>query len=147
MFEIQTLTAQVDASLVQERMVATLCGSFGALALLLVSIGLYGVMAYSVARRTSEIGLRMALGAQASDVVRLVLGETMLLAGLGLAIGLPVSIAAARLISNRLFGLSAADPATMAVAVAVVLAAALLAGSLPAHRASGVDPLAALRHD
>jgi hypothetical protein len=81
MFEIQTLTAQVDASLVQERMVATLCGSFGTLALLLVSIGLYGVMAYSVARRTNEIGLRMALGAQASDVAWLVLRETMLLAG------------------------------------------------------------------
>lgn len=147
MFEIQTLTAEVDASLVQERMVATLCGSFGALALLLVSIGLYGVMAYSVARRTNEIGLRMALGAQACDVAWLVLRETMLLAGLGLAIGLPVSISVARLISSRLFGLSAADPVTMAVAAAVMVTVALLAGYLPARRASGVDPLAALRHD
>jgi len=147
MFEIQTLTAQVDASLVQERMVATLCGSFGALALLLVSIGLYGIMAYSVARRTNEIGLRMALGAQAFDVAWLVLRETMLLAGLGLAIGLPVSISVARLISSRLFGLSAGDPVTLAVAVAVMVAVALLAGYLPARRASGIDPLAALRHD
>ena len=94
----------------QVRLIATLCGAFGTLALLLVSIGLYGIMAWSVARRTNEIGLRMALGAETSDVTWMVLHETLLLAGIGLAIGVPVSIAVARLISSRLFGLSPRDP-------------------------------------
>ena len=147
LFDIQTLTAQVDASLIQERLIATLCGAFGALALLLVSIGLYGVMAYSVTRRTREIGVRMALGARSSDVTSLVLRETLLLAATGLLAGLLVSIPVTRLIANRLFGVSSSDPLTMVGAVAVMVAVALLAGYLPARRASRVDPLSALRYE
>src|SRR5260370_36805753 len=112
----------------QERLIAILCGSFGALALLLVSIGLYGVMAYSVTRRTNEIGVRMALGARSSDVTSLVLRETLLLAGIGLAIGLLVSVPVTRLISSRLFGISANDPLTMVIEVVTMVAVALLAG-------------------
>jgi predicted permease len=147
MFEIQTLAAQVSASLIEERMIATLCGSFGALALMLVSIGVYGIMAYSVTRRTNEIGLRMALGARPSDVTWLVLRETLLLAGAGLAIGLTSSVSVARLISNRLFGLSASDPVTMGTAAMVMIAIALLAGYLPARRAARVEPMSTLRYE
>jgi predicted permease len=146
-FEMQTLASQIDASLLQERLIATLCGFFAGLALLLASIGLYGLMAYAVARRTNEIGIRMALGAQRKEVVWMVLREVLALVGIGLAAGLPIALAATRLISGSLFGLSSADPLTLVVATAVMLAVAALAGYLPARRAARVDPMNALRYE
>jgi ABC-type antimicrobial peptide transport system permease subunit len=147
MFQAETLAAQVDASLVQERLVATLSSVFSLLALLLACIGLYGVMAYDVARRTHEIGIRMALGASARRVVQLVLGETLRLVGIGVVVGLGVALAATRLVKSLLFGLQPHDPLTIGVAVFVLLAVAAVAGYLPARRASRVDPMMALRHD
>jgi ABC-type antimicrobial peptide transport system permease subunit len=128
-------------------MVAMLSGFFGLLGLALASIGLYGVMAYTVSCRTREIGIRMALGAARRDVLWLVLRETLLLAVAGALIGTPVALAASRLIATQLFGLSAADPLTIAVAVSAILSVAIVAGYLPARRASAVDPTVALRQD
>ena len=147
MFEMQTLAAQIDATLLQERLIATLCGGFAGLALLLAGIGLYGIMAYTVARRTGEIGIRMALGAQRGQVVWLVLRETLTLVLAGVALGIPLSLAGARLVSGSLFGLSATDPITISVATVLMVGVAVLAGYLPARRASRVDPMIALRYE
>jgi ABC-type antimicrobial peptide transport system permease subunit len=147
MFQAETLSAQLDASLAQERLVATLSSVFGALALLLACIGLYGVMAYDVARRTHEIGVRMALGASARRVVQMMLGETLRLVGVGVVIGLGVALAATRWVKSLLFGLQPHDPLTIGLAVLGLLIVAALAGYLPARRAARVDPLVALRHD
>jgi predicted permease len=146
-FEMQTLASQIDASLLEERLIATLCGFFAGLALLLASIGLYGLMAYAVARRTNEIGIRMALGAQRAEVIWLVLREVLALVGIGLASGIPMALAAARLISGSLFGLTAADPFTLAAATLAMLTMAALASYLPAYRAARVDPMNALRYE
>jgi predicted permease len=143
----QTLSAMLDDNLRQERIIAQLSGVFGGLALLLAAIGLYGVLSYAVAQRTSEIGIRMALGAQRGWVVRMVLRETAVLIVIGLALGVPASLACARLIQSKLFGLKAADPVTLGAALGIMTAVALLAGYLPARRASRVDPLVALRHE
>jgi ABC-type antimicrobial peptide transport system permease subunit len=151
LFALQTLTAQVDAVLGRERLVATLSSLFSALALLLAVIGLYGLMAFSVVRRTSEMGIRMALGAARMRVVQLVMGEALLLVGIGVALGVPAAFAAGRLASNRLsellFGVTAMDPSTMAGAVAVLVVAAAAAAYLPAARAARVDPVVALRSE
>jgi predicted permease len=144
---IKTLSQQVEQSLIRERMIAMLSSFFGLLALLLASIGLYGVMSYSVVRRTNEIGIRAALGATRRDVVWLVLRETMLLVALGIAIGLPAAIASARLIRDQLFGLEPADPLTVCGATLAIVAVAALAGYLPARRAAQVDPMVALRYE
>jgi predicted permease len=147
MFQAETLAAQLDDSLGQERLVARLSSVFGLLALLLACIGLYGVMAYDVARRTHEIGIRMALGASARRVVQLVLGETLWLVGIGVVIGLGAALAATRWVKSLLFGLQPHDPLTIGLAVFVLLAVAAVAGYLPVRRASRVDPMVALRHD
>jgi putative ABC transport system permease protein len=147
MFEVETLNTQIAASLSQERLVATLSSVFGVLALFLACIGLYGVMAYDVTRRTREIGIRMALGATARQVVELVLGETLWLVGIGVVIGLGAALIATRWVESLLFGLQPHDPLTIGLAVLVLLAVAALAGYLPARRASRVDPMVALRHD
>src|SRR6266540_3428663 len=147
MFEVETLAAQLDASLVQERLVATLSSVFGLLALLLACIGLYGVMAFDVTSRTREIGVRMALGASAQRVVWMTLGETLRLVGTGVVIGLCASLAATRWVKSLLFGLQPHDPLTIGLAVLVLLAVAAVAGLLPARRAARVDPMVALRHD
>jgi predicted permease len=144
---VRTLSTQMDEVLAQERLVATLSGFFGLIALLLACIGLYGLMAYAVTRRTNEIGIRMALGAQARDVLKLVMGETLLLVLLGAALGLGAAVATTRLISSMLFGLSATDPVTLAVATSLLIAVAAFAGYLPARRAAGVDPMVALREE
>src|SRR5262249_34901757 len=120
---------------------------FGLLALLLACIGLYGVVAYDVARRTHEIGIRMALGASERQVVQLGVGETLGVGGIGAVIGLGAALAATRWLKSLLFGLQPHDPLTIGLAVFVLLAVAAVAGYLPARRASRVDPMVALRHD
>jgi len=124
-----------------------LTGFFGALALTLAAIGLYGVMSYAVARRTGEIGVRMALGALAADVRRLILRETLALAAVGIGLGLLAALLSMRLVSSQLFGVSPHDPATMLAATLLVVSVAGLSGYLPARRASRVDPMVALRHE
>ncbi|MGH9843762.1 MAG: ADOP family duplicated permease [Blastocatellia bacterium] len=144
---LRTMNEVVDRSLMQERFVAQLGSFFSLFALLLTSIGLYGVMSYATAQRTREIGIRVALGARAADVIRLVLRETMLLVGSGVIIGLGAAFAATRLVASLLFGLSPNDPLTITLATLLMLGVAALAGYLPARRAARVDPLIALRHE
>ena len=144
---VRTVNQQIGRRLITERLTADLAAFFSGLALLMAAIGLYGVMSYSMARRTNEIGIRMALGASAAGVMRMVLGETLWIVATGTAIGLPCGIAIARLISSKLYGVTAADPASMAAAIFIVLASALLAGYVPAHRASRIDPMVSLRHE
>jgi predicted permease len=142
-----TMSEQLDRSLARERTIARLTGFFGALALLLAAIGLYGVMSYSVARRTGEIGLRMALGAARGRVLALVLGDTLRLIAIGVAAGLAAALATTRLAASQIYGLTAFDPPTVAVATLVLVAVALLAGFLPARRAADTSPMAALRYE
>jgi predicted permease len=142
-----TLSERIDQSLVQERLVATLSLFFGLLALLLACIGLYGVMSYDVARRTQEIGIRMALGASAQRVVQWVLRGALLWVALGVVLGLGAALATAPWLESLLFELKPRDPLTIGLAALVLLAVAALAGYLPARRAARVDPLVALRHD
>jgi predicted permease len=146
-FDVKTLTEQVDESLVQERLVASLSSLFGVLALELASIGLYGLMAYTVTRRTNEIGLRMALGAQRAQILGMIMRETLLLVAVGLGIGVPAAIGASRLIASELYGLGPGDPLTVSMATFVMLGVAALSGYLPARRASRVDPMVALRYE
>jgi len=146
-FGVTTMDEQIRDKLTQERMIAQLVSFFGALALILACIGLYGVMAHGVARRTNEIGIRMALGAQGGNIAWMVLRETLLLVVAGLVLGVPAALLSARLISNQLFGLSSADPLTLIAAAVVLTIVALLAGYIPARRASRVDPLTALRYE
>ena len=145
--EIRTFSTQVEGTLVQERVMASLAAAFGVLALTLACVGLYGLLAYNVAQRTKEIGIRIALGAQAPRVVSLVLGRATRLVVVGLAAGLPAAWMASRWIESMLFGLTPNDPAALGSAIAVLLIAAQLAAYLPARRASRVDPLTALRHE
>ena len=146
-FEVEALAAQVDASLAEERLIATLSSVFGLLALVLVCVGLYGALGYDVARRTHEIGIRMALGARAGQVVQLVLRETLWLVSIGVVIGLGAALAATRWVKSLLFGLEPHDPLTIGLAVLALLIVAALAGFLPARRAARLDPLVALRHE
>jgi len=151
MFDVHTLDEEMHAALVQHRLIAMLSSLFGALALLLACLGLYGLLAFTLVQRTSEMGIRMALGAQRSDVVRLILREALLLVGIGVAVGVPMTLAAARLASNQisglLFGLEATDPATIAGATFALVSVALFAAYLPARRASRVDPMVVLRRE
>src|SRR5262249_47586769 len=126
---------------------ARLSSFFGLLALLLVCIGLYGMMSYGVARRTNEIGIRMALGSQRGDVIWMVMRETLLLVIIGVVIGLAASLAANRLIESMLYGLTPNDPTTILLAMLLMTSVAAFAGYLPARRASLIDPLAALRYE
>ena len=146
-FGVTTLSDQSRENLNQERLIAQLVSFFGALALILASIGLYGVMAQGVARRTSEIGIRMALGARGGNIAWMILRETFYLVLAGLILGVPAALLGARLISTQLFGLSATDPLTIAGAAFVLSVVAMLAGYLPARRASRVNPLNALRYE
>jgi predicted permease len=139
------LADQVDASLTQERVVAMLAGFFGALALLLAALGLYGVTSYAVSRRRTEIGIRMALGAAPGGVVRLVLSRVTLLVGIGVLVGGGISIWAAKFVEALLYGLEPRDPVTLAGAAVVLATVGAAAGWLPAYRASRIDPAAVLR--
>ena len=136
---------QVDAELDQQRAVAKLTGLFGILALILAAVGLYGVTAYAVERRTGEIGVRMALGADRSNVVRLVLRGAFMQIMIGLLIGIPVSVACARLIAAQLYHVKGWDPLVLAGAVVALGLCALLASIIPAQRAASVNPVQALR--
>jgi putative ABC transport system permease protein len=143
----QTLEERTSMFLTDERVVAMLSAFFGGLALLLASVGLYGLMSYAVTRRTSEIGMRMALGAQRRDVLGLIIREVTWLALAGIAAGVPLALAASRLIAGMLFGLSPTDAAPIAFSTVILLGVAILAGYLPARRASRIDPMTALRSE
>jgi ABC-type antimicrobial peptide transport system permease subunit len=141
----KTVAQVISQELVEERVTAMLSGFFAVLALLLASIGLYGLMSYAVTRRTREIGIRVALGAQRESVLWIVLRETLVLALFGIAIGIPSALAATRLIATMLFGLSPSDLPTITGVSLLLLLVALFAGYLPARRASSIDPMDALR--
>jgi putative ABC transport system permease protein len=143
----QWFKAMVEESVLRERLMATLSGFFGVLALLLASIGLYGILSYGVASRTNEIGIRMALGAKSRDVLSLILREAFLLVVVGIAVGLPAVFVATRFAATLLFGLSPTDPLSLFLAGLLMLGVALVAGYLPARRATKVDPLVALRYE
>jgi predicted permease len=144
---VRTMEEQVDASLIRERLLAALSVAFGVLALVLAAVGLYGVMAYAVARRIREFAIRLALGARRSEVLGRVLRETLGLAAAGIAIGLIAAMAATKLVSTFLYGLAPTDPATFAIAAVVLLTTSLAAGFLPARRAATVSPAQALKHE
>jgi putative ABC transport system permease protein len=146
-YNVKTLTEHMAVPLFPGRVAATLLGSFGLLALLLAAIGIFGVMSYAVTQRTREIGIRMALGANATSILRLVVGHGLTLTGIGLGIGLAVAVAGTRLLATLLFGVSATDPLTFAVIALLLAFVALLACYLPARRATKVDPMVALRCD
>jgi predicted permease len=145
--DIKSMGTVANESLFIDRMVAILTASFGALATLLAAVGLYGVMSYAVARRTREIGLRMALGAARGSVVWLVMREVTILVAVGLGFGLPLAIAFSRAVHSQLFQVSPADPATVLTASVTLATVALLSGYVPAAAASKVDPMLALRHE
>jgi predicted permease len=145
--QFQTLQSLVRDSLLRERLMATLSGFFGVLATLIATIGLYGVMAYMVARRRNEIGIRMALGANRGDVVTMVMREAAVLLSAGVVVGLVMAVIAARTATTLLFGLTPGDPATLAMAAAGLGAIAMLASYLPALRASRLEPTEALREE
>ena len=144
---VTALDELIDRTLHEERAVETLAGLFGVVALLLAAIGLYGVVAYSVARRTAEMGVRMALGARPAGLALLVVRETLGLALAGALVGVPLAILGGRAVASLLFGLGAADPLTLVEAVAIIIVVATVAGLLPARRAARVDPLVALRSE
>ena len=147
MFDMRTLTDQVDNSLVTERLMAMLSAVFGGLATVLAAMGLYGVMAYVVARRTREIGIRMALGADRGSVVWLVMREVLLLAAIGVGIGLTSAWGLTRLVESQLFEVKPSDPLTLLAATVGIATVAMLAGYVPARRATGIDPTTALRFE
>src|SRR5262249_24403402 len=136
-----------EGSIAQDRLLANLSGSFGLIAALLVSMGLYGVTSYAVSHRTPEIGIRIALGAENRHVLRMVIGEAVALAASGLLVGLAAAIAVGRSVASLLFGITGADPLILAATPLLVLLISLLSAWLPARRAANVDPMTALRYE
>ncbi len=147
LYNIKTLARQVDESLAQERLISMLSAFFGLLSLSLAGIGLYGILAYAVSRRTREIGIRISLGAQPGAVLRMVLRQGLILTLLGVGIGLAASLGTTRLLESQLYGVTPTDPVTFVGAPILLLAVALLAGLVPARRATNVDPLIAIRQE
>jgi predicted permease len=146
-YELKTLEGQLDETLLTDRLIATLSAAFGFLATVLASVGLYGVMAFVVARRRKELGLRLALGAAPSTVLWLVMKEVLVLLAAGLAVGIPAAIGAGRFVSAQLYGVDANDPWTAVSTVALLAVVSAAAGLIPAHRASRIDPILALRYE
>jgi ABC-type antimicrobial peptide transport system permease subunit len=144
-FGVKTLEAQLDETLLTDRLIAMLSAAFGALATVLASVGLYGVMAFLVARRSKELGIRLTLGAAPSRVTWMVMREVLLLLVVGLAVGIPATYAAGRYVSAQLYGVPATDPGIAAFTVLLLAIVSVVAGLIPARRASRIDPLAALR--
>jgi predicted permease len=142
---ISTLAEQVDESTANQRLIARLSSFFGLLAAFLVCIGIYGLLSYAVARRTSEIGVRMALGAKRSDVLWIVLREVLALSAIGTVLGVPAALEGNHLVAKLLYGLSPADPDSLLAAIAMLIVVAIVAGYLPARKASLVEPTVALR--
>src|SRR5262249_373243 len=147
LFGMQTMEARVNEALRQEQLLASVSGSLGALGLLLTAVGVYGVISYGVARRTREIGVRRALGAQAGDIFKLVIRRGLSLALAGIALGLTAAWTLMRVLSSMLYRVSPTDPLTFAGVSLVLISVALLACCLPARRATKVDPLIALRNE
>jgi predicted permease len=143
--DMKTQVVAIDESLGREHLFARLCSFLGLLALVLACVGLYGLLAYNVTRRTREIGLRMALGARRSGILWLVLREAVALAGVGVLLGVPLVLASGKLVASFLFGVQPRDPATIAGAALLMLCVAVFAGCLPARRAIQIEPMAALR--
>jgi ABC-type antimicrobial peptide transport system permease subunit len=146
-YELKTLEGQLDETLLTDRLIATLSASFGLLATVLASVGLYGVMAFVVARRRKELGLRLALGAAPAGVLWLVMREVLILLGIGLAVGIPAAVGAGRFISAQLYGVQPNDPWTAISTVTLLAVVSAAAGVIPAHRASRIDPILALRYE
>jgi predicted permease len=146
-FDMKTLQGQLDETLLSDRLIAMLSAGFGLLATLLASVGLYGVMAFIVARRKKELGLRLALGAEPASVVWLVMKEVLLLLTIGLAIGVPAAISLGRYVSSQLFGIEPNDPWMAVATMALLTVVSALAGLVPARRASQIDPILALRYE
>ncbi len=144
---LRTVDDQLDQSLLNERMLATLAGAFAALAILLTIVGLYGVIAFVVTRRTREIGIRLALGASRSSTVWLILRDSAIMVAGGVALALPAVWSLGRLIESQLFGVQAMDAITIVAAVALVALVALAASALPTRRASSINPMEALRYE
>jgi ABC-type antimicrobial peptide transport system permease subunit len=147
LYQVKSQVEQINQSLFQERLFARLTSFFGLLAALLACVGVYGVMAFAVSRRTREIGIRMALGAGRGGILEMVLRETLVLVVIGIAAGVFAALEASRLVSTFLFGLKPNDPMTIIIAGLLMLAAAALAGYVPARRASRVEPMVALRYE
>jgi ABC-type antimicrobial peptide transport system permease subunit len=145
--EFQTFHNQVQNSLLRERLMATLSSFFGFLAVMLATIGLYGVISYMAAQRRNEIGIRIALGADRRDVLGLILGEAGKLLGIGVVIGIVLAVIVARAAGSMLYGLKSQDPITIAFAAILLSTVALPASFLPARRAAGLEPMAALREE
>ena len=144
---LTTMTADIDDNLLSERTIALLAGTFGGLATLLAGIGLYGILAYSTAQRTREIGIRMALGAKRGSVVNLILREVLILSGLAIGVTVPLAMLATRAIRSQLFGVSVADPGVYAAGILLIAIVATIAGLVPSRRAASVDPARALRNE
>ena len=147
LIDVKTQEGQIEESLGPERLFATLVSLFGGIGLVLACVGLYGVTAYAVARRTREIGIRIAMGALRSDVLSMVLRDVMETIACGAAVGLPLTLALTRFVRSQLYGIEPYDTVTMGAATVIVIAVAMLAGLLPALRATRVDPMLALRHE
>ena len=147
LMKVSTQMEQVEQRFVQEKLFARAYALFGGLALLIASVGLFGLMSYRVARRTNEIGIRMALGAQREDVLRLVMRESMTLVSVGVVVGLVAAFASSRFVATLLFGLAPTDTLSMALAVTAMMGVSAVAGYLPARRAARVDPMIALHYE
>jgi ABC-type antimicrobial peptide transport system permease subunit len=144
---LRTMEDQLDESLAAQRVIASLSAFFGILATLLAAIGLYGVMAYTVTRRTREIGIRLALGAGRGNLLTLIMREVAVLTLVGVAIAIPAALALTRLVRSELYGIVPNDPLSIVLAALLLISVALLAGYIPANRATRVDPLRALRYE
>ena len=147
LLDVRTQQQQINSTMRPERIFAKFSAGFGVLALVLASIGLYGIMAYSVSRRSNEIGIRMALGAQPSLVLAMVLREASRLAAVGIVIGVCAALGMGRVIASMLYGVSSWDPLTLISSAALLIGVAIAASWIPARRAAGVDPMRALRHE